>query len=131
LCGPQDINSDLIHLRFTRLVFGLKPSPAILGAVILKHCEQFKDSHPGVFKVIENDLYVDDLITGEDTVEKVFKLYKAAKSVMSFWGFNLRKWHTNSLELHDLINQSQKETESNLPYDITAMSEERPQSYKI
>ena len=84
-----------------------------------------------MFKAIENDLYVDDLITGEDTVEKVFKLYKAAKSVMSFWGFNLRKWHTNSLELHDLINQSQKETESNLPYDITAMSEERPQSYKI
>jgi len=78
--NPQDIDSDLIHLRFTRLVFGLKPSPAILGAVILKHCERFKDSHPGVCKVIENDLYVDDLITGEDSVEKVFKLYKAAKA---------------------------------------------------
>jgi len=129
--NPQDINSDLIHLRFTRLVFGLKPSPAILGAVILKHCERFKDSHPGVYKVIENDLYVDDLITGEDSVEKAFKLYKAAKGVMSFGGFNLRKWHTNSLELHDLINQSQKEPDSNLPYDITAMSEERPQTDKI
>ena len=67
----------------------------------------------GVLKVIENDLYVDNLITGEDIVEKAFKLYKAVKSVMSFGGFNLRKWHTNLLELHDLINQSQKEPESN------------------
>jgi len=77
--NPQDINSDLIHLRFMWLVFGLKPSPAILGEVILKHCEQIKDSRPGMFKVIENDLYVDDLITGEDSVEKAFKPYKAAK----------------------------------------------------
>jgi len=37
--NPFDVNSTLDHLRFTRLVFGLKPSPAILGAVILKHCE--------------------------------------------------------------------------------------------
>ena len=128
--NPQDVNSELIHLHFTQLVFGLKSSPAILGEVILKHCERFKDSHPSVFKVIENDLYVDDLITGEDSVEKAFKLYKAAKS-MSFGGFNLSKWHTNLLELHDLINQSQKKPESNLPYDITAMSKERLQTDKI
>ena len=30
-------NSEVVHLRFTRLVFGLRPSPAILGAVIAQH----------------------------------------------------------------------------------------------
>ena len=29
--------SEVVHLRFTWLVFGLRPSPAILGAVIAQH----------------------------------------------------------------------------------------------
>jgi len=37
--NPQDVNSEMIHLCFTQLVFGLKPSQTILGAVILKYCE--------------------------------------------------------------------------------------------
>lgn len=30
LSNPYDVNSELLHLRFTRLVFGLRPSPVIL-----------------------------------------------------------------------------------------------------
>ena len=60
LSNPYDVNSELLHLRFTRLVLGLKPSPAILGAVILKHCERYKVDHLNLIEVINNDLYVDD-----------------------------------------------------------------------
>ena len=28
---PNDLNSELVHYRFARLVFGLRPSPAILS----------------------------------------------------------------------------------------------------
>lgn len=31
---PGDLNSEIQHLRFTRLVFGLRPSQAILGSTI-------------------------------------------------------------------------------------------------
>ena len=34
---PCKLPYELIHLRFTRLVFGLRPSPAILGAVLSQH----------------------------------------------------------------------------------------------
>ena len=106
LSNPYDVNSELLHLCFTRLVFGLKPSPAILGAVILKHCERHKVDHPNLVKVINNDLYVDDLISREDTVQKAFELYKSAKSVMALGGLNLRKWHTNSSHLRKLIEEA-------------------------
>ena len=36
---PSNPNSKLIHLCFTRLVFGLCPSPSILGAVLSHHLE--------------------------------------------------------------------------------------------
>ena len=31
---PGKLNSEFVHLRFTRLVFGLRPSPAMLGSTI-------------------------------------------------------------------------------------------------
>ena len=37
LQDPLDPRSTVVHFRFTRLVFGLRPSPAILGSVISNH----------------------------------------------------------------------------------------------
>lgn len=130
LSNPNDVNSELLHLCFTHLVFGLKPSTAILGAVILKHCEKYKVNHPNLVVVISNDLYVDDLIFGKDTVQKVFELYKSAKGVMSLGGFNLRKWHTNSSHLRKLIKEAENncQEEVSLQFDIAARSEEKPKT---
>ena len=35
-----NVESHISELRFTRLVFGLRPSPAILGSVISHHFRQ-------------------------------------------------------------------------------------------
>ena len=32
--NPDELNSEIEHLRFTRVVFGLSPSPAILASTI-------------------------------------------------------------------------------------------------
>ena len=34
---PFHVPHELVHFRFTLLVFGLRPSPAILGEVLLHH----------------------------------------------------------------------------------------------
>ena len=36
---PGDLNSEIEHLRFTRLVFGPRPLPAILGLTIQHHLD--------------------------------------------------------------------------------------------
>ena len=38
---PSKLDSPIIQFRFTRVVFGLRPSPAILGAVILHHFDKY------------------------------------------------------------------------------------------
>ena len=43
---PSATTSDVIHLRFTRLVFGLHPSPAILGAIIEHHLSKHRKTQP-------------------------------------------------------------------------------------
>jgi hypothetical protein len=34
---PSNLDSEIQHFRFTRLVFGLRPSPAILGSILTHH----------------------------------------------------------------------------------------------
>ena len=65
------INKDakkIQMLRFTRAIFGLGPSPFLLGGTIAQHMENSRDEYPEQVEKISRDLYVDDLIIG-DTVK--------------------------------------------------------------
>ena len=44
-------------------------------------------------------LYVDDIITGEDTVDQVHELKGTAIGVLKLVGFELHKWNSNVPEL--------------------------------
>ena len=47
-------NPEVGELRFCRLVFGLRPSPAILGATINHHLHLYQNENPEMEKVIKN-----------------------------------------------------------------------------
>jgi hypothetical protein len=101
---PFNETDKLLHLRFCRLVFGLKPSPAILGATINYHLEKHKGTEPEAVQALQ-DLYVDDLPTGAVSEEKAFEIYESTKRVMKCGGFNLRKWKSNSKAVSDRIGE--------------------------
>ena len=64
----------------------------VLGAVISHHLKSYKTLHPKATEKIEDCLYVDDLITGANTVEQGFELYQ---HIMKEAGLNLRKWNSH------------------------------------
>ena len=109
---PSLENPKIIHLRFTRLVFGLRPSPAILGATLQHHLKLYKQSEPEMFQLLEQSFYVDDLLTGESNDEKSLVIYHRAKKLMAEGGFNLIKWKTNSLKLQRAIAEHECMTKS-------------------
>ncbi len=100
---PENLNSQISCFRFTRLAFGLRPSPAILGSIITRHLSLYKNVHPELIKLIEDSLYVDDLISGAQNATKAFDVYQGSKSILAEGSFHLRKWHSNSFELMDRI----------------------------
>ena len=69
--GPTNIEI----LRFTRFVFGLTQSTFILESTLKKHFENFKQVYTKIIEVIENDMYIDDLVTGEEKLDEV-KIFK-------------------------------------------------------
>ena len=52
---PQRVRTS----RFTRTLFGLGPSPFLLGSVIQQHLNTCRDEHPKCVEEIERELYVD------------------------------------------------------------------------
>ena len=90
--------------RFTRLVFGLTPSPAILNRVIQAHLTRYLLTKLTLSKQLAGEFYVDDFTGGAETVEEAFTTYGKAKELMRKGGFNLRKWYTNSADLQQKID---------------------------
>ena len=102
----------LKQYRFCRLMFGLKPSPSILGFVISEHLKKFEETEPQTVDTLRSQLFVDDFLGGTDSVEEGFKLYKTSKTIMNSGSFRLRKWVSNSPELSELIcNEENTEIE--------------------
>ena len=71
---PYKVDSEVIHYRFTRLVFGLRPSPAILGAVITHHLRKYKLDNQGIISMILDSLYVDGMVSGATDIEQAFNI---------------------------------------------------------
>ena len=67
---------------------------------------------PEFAKIMIEGFYVDDLVTGERTVDKTFALYKNARERMVKGGFTVRKWKTNDPGLREMIStcESKKTT---------------------
>ena len=57
--------------RFTRLVFGLAQSPFILEGTLKEHFQYYINEYPTLIEAISEDMYVDDLVSGSNTIEEV------------------------------------------------------------
>lgn len=86
-------------LRFTRALFGLGPSPFLLGGVIEQHLNTWSHRQPEIVCEIKKNLYVDDLICGGTTVSKAREKKNAATEIFGDAAFELHKWHSNVAEL--------------------------------
>jgi len=109
--NPDEKIPEVREFRYTRAVFGVKCSPFLLNATIKSHLQKYNSS---IARKIYENLYVDDLSTGEKTVEEAFELYKKSKTMLKEGGFDLRKWDSNSKELLEKINDEEHVLENNI-----------------
>ena len=96
------LHRSIVQLRYACLPFGLQPSPAVLGIVFLQHLSSYQEKSPEIVKALKG-LFVDDLSTGGETVDKTYGMYQQAKQVIKEGNFNLHKWNLNSKELIEHI----------------------------
>ncbi|GFT56268.1 uncharacterized protein TNCV_130481 [Trichonephila clavipes] len=91
--------NNLKTYRSKIVTFGEKSSPFLLAATIKHHIKNYEISYPLAYKVLNEYLYVDDLITGTNAVNEALELSKHTKLILKYANMNLKKWKTNSIEL--------------------------------
>ena len=83
----KDLNTPAIdkgniqEYRFCRVPFGVISSPFLLGATIEAHLDTY--SHDPITNKLRKDIYVDNLITGTNTVEEAVNLTVVLKGSLN------------------------------------------------
>lgn len=108
-----DLKSKCVEtLRFTRALFGLAPSPFLLGGVVQQHLESCRSEYPLMVEEIERSLYVDDLISGGPTIEAAKEIKLKSTEIFAQASFELHKWHSNVPELEPVSDAPGEQTET-------------------
>ena len=97
-------SGELQILRFTRVLFRLASSPFLLGGVLAAHLKQWENERPEDGEELKRSLYVNDIISGGETVQQVEKRKEAATVIREDATFKLHKWSSNVSTLEDNNN---------------------------
>ena len=96
-----DAHSEIETYRFTRVLFGLAPSPFLLGGVLECHLNSWAEKYPEEAERLRRSFYVDDLLTGGQNLQQTQERKRIAEEIMRDATFELHKWHSNEPQLED------------------------------
>ena len=102
---PVTDKNNIIEYRFCRVPFGIISSPFLLGATI--ECHLASHDTP-IAEKIRSDIYVDNLVTGTETITEAINLYRDGKSMFEEISMNLREWITNNEQVNALSEEKDK-----------------------
>lgn len=85
--------------RLNTVTYGTA-SASFLATRVMKHlADDFQSILPKAAYVIQNNFYMDDLLTGADSVEELLNIKSDVSFILEQGGFSLRKWSSNSFSV--------------------------------
>ncbi|XP_058443065.1 uncharacterized protein LOC131425280 [Malaya genurostris] len=81
------------------VTYGLAPSSFLATRVLQQLSMDYQAKYSKGSLAVSEDFYMDDLLSGADTVENARKLRDEVQALLAEGGFQLRKWSSNRSEL--------------------------------
>lgn len=78
------------------VTYGITSAPFLALRTLIQLANDEAERFPHASKVLFSDIYVDDLVTGSDSLEAALHLQKELISLLANGGFLLRKWTSNN-----------------------------------
>ena len=103
--------------RMQRLTFGVNSSPFLAISTVHAHAKQYSELFPNAVQKILQNTYVDDVLTGGDTVDSTVKLQQDMSKIMMKAAFNLTKWASNSQLVMDAIVPAKRASSSLVEFE--------------
>ncbi|KRZ09670.1 hypothetical protein T4C_14062, partial [Trichinella pseudospiralis] len=113
----KDPSKDKLHVyRFNCVCFGLTCSPFLAMAVIPHYAELKKEVHPEAAQIVENNIYVEDVLLSVENQEAARRMIKDLNNLMESGGFKLAKWSSNDSSVLSDIAVDKRATTDNRGY---------------
>jgi Pao retrotransposon peptidase/Putative peptidase (DUF1758)/Integrase zinc binding domain len=95
--------------RLLTVTYGTASAPFLATRCVKELATIEKQNYPTACDVAENDIYMDDLMTGTDTIEEALELQKDIISLFSLAGFKWHKWCANDPRILENIDEKLRE----------------------
>ncbi|XP_055543757.1 uncharacterized protein LOC129729271 [Wyeomyia smithii] len=96
----RDSPSDPVKsYKLTTVTYGTASAPYLATKCLQTLAKQGCQSYPIGARAVEEDFYVDDMLSGADSIEQARELVSQTSQLLKSAGFVLRKWRTNKKEV--------------------------------
>lgn len=81
--------------QLNTLTFGVSSAPFLAIRIIQKLADDERDTFPIAAKILKNHLYVDDLLTGAESIGEIRAIRNEIIALLNRGGFSIRQWASN------------------------------------
>lgn len=106
--------NELQDFELTTITYGTAPAPFLAIRTLYQLAQDEQENYPIAAQKTIEDMYVDDLITGSDSVKESVILHKQMSNMFRSGGLNLRKWASNSPDVLNAIPVADQESTTSL-----------------
>ena len=99
----SDSSLPLVDYRMTRLTFGVSASCFAANMAVKQNASDHALEYPLAAKAVDDNFYVDDGLSGADTVAEAVTLQNQLQQLFGKADFLLRKWNSSSPEVLEQI----------------------------
>ncbi|UYV68600.1 hypothetical protein LAZ67_6000173, partial [Cordylochernes scorpioides] len=104
----------VVDYRLLTVTYGTTSAPFLAMRTLQQLAEDEGQNYPEASRVTLNDFYVDDLLTGAQTIAETKELIDQLKDLMKKGAFHLRKWNSNCHEIVSHVEEMNEEKKINL-----------------
>ncbi|XP_045509299.1 uncharacterized protein LOC123704855 [Colias croceus] len=110
----NDPTENIQDMRLLTVTFGTASAP-YLAVRTLKQLAADEGHHfPEAARILNEDFYVDDCMSGGDDLEQCIQLRKDLTELLRRGGFDLKKWSSNSAEFLQSLEPNDRSTKAHL-----------------
>ena len=113
----KDDDGKIADFKISCVTFGISSSPFLVFLVLQQVADDYASVHPEAAKEIKQSFYVDDVLTGAQTVEQAVHLRQELNLLLGKGLMTLRKWRVSHPEL---LNSIPTELQESALLDIKA-----------
>ncbi|GJQ71455.1 hypothetical protein Trydic_g11180 [Trypoxylus dichotomus] len=102
----SDPNKPLHIYQLNTVTYGTASAPYLAVKCLKQLAIEHMDNFPRAANAIVHDFYVDDFLSGSDTVEEAQLLFNQVSQILQGGCFELRKWISNNPQILTVLNSS-------------------------